>query len=137
VNQNVGFRPDPASDLIRGRDNLLKNMCGYIGGRLELTDLYVVGGDYDTAVIARWNAYSVAGTRIPMGSFFRVQNGQIVEWMDTAVNGTSPAAAANPNSAACQTVNAALAPPAVPAGGPRGAAPAPGGGRAGGPPPGN
>jgi hypothetical protein len=137
VNQNVGFRPDPASDLIRGRDNLLKNMCGYIGGRLDLTDLYVVGGDYDTAVIARWNAYNAAGMRIPMGSFFRVQNGQIVEWMDTALNGTGPAAAANPNAAACQTVNTALTPPAAPAGGPRGGGPAPGGGRAGGPPPGN
>ena len=110
VDRNVRFRPEPASDLVVGRDNLLKNVCGYIGGRLELTELFVVGGDYDTAVITRWNAYDAAGTRTQMGSFFRVQNGLIVEWMDTAVNGTSPATRANPNSAACQAVNAALAP---------------------------
>jgi hypothetical protein len=47
-----------------------------------------------------------------MGSFFRVQNGLIVEWMDSALNGASPAKTSNPNSAACQAVNAALAQPA-------------------------
>jgi hypothetical protein len=109
VHENVGFRGDPDSDLVRGRDNLLKNVCGYIGGRLELTELFVVGGDYDTAVITRWNAYDVAGNRTQVGSFFRVQNGLIVEWMDTVVNGTSPATRANPNAPACQAVNAALA----------------------------
>ncbi len=108
VNETVGFRPDPASDLVRGRDNLLKNVCGYIGGRLEVTDLFVVGGDYDTAVITRWNAYDAAGARTQMGSFFRVQNGLIVEWMDTVLNGTSLATRANPNAPACQVVNTAL-----------------------------
>lgn len=109
VNQNVGFRTDPTSDLVRGRDNLLKHVCGYIGGRLELTELFVVGGDYDAAVITRWNAYDAAGVRSQMGSFFRVQNGLIVEWMDTVVDGTSPATRANPNSQACQAVSGALA----------------------------
>lgn len=127
VDRNVGFRPHPASDLIRGRDDLLKNVCGYIGGRLELTELFVVGGDYDTAVITRWNAYGPSGNRIPMGSFFRVQNGLIVEWMDTALDGTSTATTADPNSAACREVNTALIPP--PALGPTGGQ--------GGPPPGN
>ena len=44
-----------------------------------------------------------------MGSFFRVQNGLITEWMDTQIEGAAPAAAANQNSAACQTVNTTLA----------------------------
>ena len=46
-----------------------------------------------------------------MGSFFRVQKGLIVEWMDAALE-PGGAASANPNSAACRAVNAALGPPA-------------------------
>ena len=64
----------------------------------------------------------LGGTRTRMGSFFRVQNGLIVEWMDTALDPGPPTAAANPNSEACQAVNAALATPpnAAPANGGRG-----------------
>ena len=76
------FRGNSAADLGQGRDNLLKQVCGYIGGRLDLTGLFVIGGDFDTGVITRWDAYDAAGTRTRMGSFFRVQNGLIVEWMD-------------------------------------------------------
>jgi hypothetical protein len=55
-----------------------------------------------------------------MGSFFRVQNGLIVEWMDAALE-PGGSKAANQNSEACQTVNAALAPAAAaPANGGRG-----------------
>lgn len=111
VDRNVIFRPNSAADLGRGRDDLLKLVCGYIGGRLDLTGLFVIGGDFDTGVITRWDAYDAAGTRSRMGSFFRVQNGLIVEWLDTAVDGASPATRANPNAPACQAVNAALAPP--------------------------
>jgi hypothetical protein len=121
VDLNVSFRPNPADDLVKGRDNLLRSICGNIGGRLELTDLFVVGGDYDTAVITRWNAYDASGKRTQMGSFFRVRNGLIVEWLDSAVDGASTARSSGLNSTACQTVNAALAPrpaAAAPAGGP-------------------
>jgi hypothetical protein len=108
VDQRVIFRGNSAADLGQGRDNLLRQVCGYIGGRLDLTGLFVIGGDFDTGVISRWDAYDAAGTRTRMGSFFRVQNGLVVEWLDTAVEGTSPATRANPNSRACQVVNAAL-----------------------------
>jgi hypothetical protein len=109
VDQQVIFRGNSAADLGQGRDNLLRQICGYVGGRLDLTGLFVIGGDFDAGVITRWDAYDAAGTRTRMGSFFRVRNGLVVEWMDSAVDGTSPATRANPNSAACQTVNTALA----------------------------
>jgi hypothetical protein len=109
VDQQVIFRGTSAADLGQGRDNLLRQICGYIGGRLDLTGLFVIGGDFDAGVITRWDAYDAAGTRTRMGSFFRVRNGLIVEWMDAAVEGTSPATRANPNAPACQAVNTALA----------------------------
>lgn len=109
VDQRVIFRGSSDADLTQGRDNLLRQICGYIGGRLDLTGLFVIGGDFDTGVIARWDTYDAAGARSRMGSFFRVQNGLIVEWMNSAVEGASPATRTNPNAPACQTVNTALA----------------------------
>ena len=57
-----------------------------------------------------------------MGSFFRVQNNLITEWLDTALDSPGFAGAGNQNSPACQAVNTALAPPpnAAPANGGRG-----------------
>jgi len=109
VDPQVIFRGTSDADLGQGRDNLLKQICGYVGGRLDLTGLFTIGGDFDTGVITRWDAYDTAGTRARMGSFFRVRNGLIIEWMDSAVEGTSPATRANANAPACQAVNTALA----------------------------
>ena len=121
VDQNVIFRPNSAADLSHGRDDLLRLVCGTIGDRLNLTGLYVIGGDFDTGVITRWDKLDAAGKRTRMGSFFRVRNDLIVEWMDSQLD-PGPAPAVNQNSAACQAVNAALAPPpnAAPANGGRG-----------------
>lgn len=132
VDQRVIFRASPAAgSLVAGRDALLKAACGTIGGPLNLTGIYVIGAYFDTLAIARWNKVDAAGNRTRMGSFFRVQNGLIVEWMDTQLEGTP--IAANPNSAACQTVNTTLAafapgpttgpPAAAPAAAPAGAQP--------------
>jgi len=123
VDRNVIFRPNSVADLGRGRDDLLKLVCSSVGDRLNLTGLYVIGGDFDAGVIARWDKVDARGNRTRMGSFFRVQNGLITEWLDTALDTAGPTAAANQNSPACQAVNAALAPPppnAAPANGGRG-----------------
>jgi hypothetical protein len=111
VDRNVTFRATSSADLGHGRDDLLKLVCGSIGDRLNLTGLFVIGGDFDTGVITRWDRVDAGGKRTRMGSFFRVQNGLIVEWMNTALDPAPPTAAANQNSEACQAVNAALAPP--------------------------
>ena len=65
--------------------------------------------DWNTLAIARWNKVDAAGNRTRMASFFRVQNGLVTEWMNTQLEGAAPAAAANPNAPACQTVNTTLA----------------------------
>jgi len=111
VDRNVIFRATSSAGLGHGRDDLLKLVCGSIGDRLNLTGLFVIGGDFDTGVITRWDKVDAGGKRTRMGSFFRVQNGLIVEWMNTALDPAPPTAAANQNSEACQAVNAALAPP--------------------------
>ena len=81
----------------------------------------MIGADWNTLAIARWNKVDAAGNRTRMASFFRVQNGLVTEWMGTQLEGTAPAAAANQTSPACQTVNTTLAafapaPAAAPAG---------------------
>jgi ketosteroid isomerase-like protein len=112
VDRNVIFRATSSADLGRGRDDLLKLVCGYIGDRLNLTSLFVIGGDFDTGVITMWDKVDAGGKRTRMGSFFRVQNGLIVEWMDAALE-PGAAATVNQNSAACQAVNTALGPTAA------------------------
>jgi hypothetical protein len=107
VDRNAIFRASPTGDVINGRDPLLRAACSTMGGPLDLIDIYVIGADFETTVIARWNKTGVSGAATKMGSFFRVQNGLITEWMDSAVDGTP--AVPNPNSAACQTVTATLA----------------------------
>jgi hypothetical protein len=134
----VNYRPSPAADLTMGRDNTLKQICGYIGNRLELQDMFALGGSYDTAVLTRWNNYGADGTTSKMASFFRVHNGKIVEVFDSVLDGPDPASASDANSAACQTINNRIAADAAAAarrprfGG--GGGPPPGGAPAGGPP---
>jgi len=101
--------PHPAASLTAGRDNTLKAICGYIGNRLDLQDLFVIGGNYDSAVLTRWDSYGADGRATKMGSFFRVQKGRIVEVFDSVLDGTDPASSANPNAAACRTINARIA----------------------------
>ncbi len=110
----------PTSELVKGRDALLRSVCGSIGGPLDVSGIYVIGGYFNTLVVARWDKIDTAGTRTRMGSFFRVQNGLITEWMDAPLEGAAPAQG-NPNAPACQTVNKTLAgfapgPSATPAG---------------------
>lgn len=105
VDQNVVFRTSPAAQFAKGRDNLLRAVCGTFGGQQRLTKLFPIGSDFDTLVLTE--SVNSQGTRT--ASLFRVQKNLITEWMDVVVEAASPAAAANPNSAACQAVNTALA----------------------------
>ena len=119
---NVVFRPSPSSELAKGRNDLLKTVCGIIGGGLTLRSIYVIGADFDSLVITEWDKFDSAGTRTRMSSMFRVQRGLITEWMDSVIDGPAPAAP-NVDAAACQTVNTAIATLAPPPNGPPAAGP--------------
>jgi hypothetical protein len=100
VDLNVIFRVDPtATQLSHGRDKLLKQLCGSMDGARKLRDLFVVGDDYDTAVLARWEQAASRGNVTHGASYFRVRRGNIVEWYDMPNSGV---AATNANSASCQ-----------------------------------
>jgi hypothetical protein len=118
VDQNVVFRPNAVAPFAKGRAALLRAVCGTVGGQQRLTKLFPIGSDFDTLVLTE----SVNGQGTRTASLFRVQKSLITEWLDVVVEAKGPAAAANPSSAACQEVNAALAPPsnAAPANGGRG-----------------
>ncbi len=107
VDQNVVFRTNAAAPFVKGRAALLRAVCGIFGGQQRLTELYPIGSDFDTLVLTE----SINGQGTRTASLFRVQKSLITEWVDVVVEAAGPAAAANPNSAACQAVNAALAPP--------------------------
>jgi hypothetical protein len=104
VDQNVVYRTSPTAQFAKGRAGLLRAVCGTIGGQQRLTELYPIGSDFDTLVLTE--SVKSDGTRI--ASLFRVQKSLITEWLDVVVESKGPAATANPNSAACQAVNAAL-----------------------------
>ena len=108
TDKNAVFRAtSDAHSITNGRDALLKAICATMTGSLDLTDLYVVGSDFDRAGIAQWTKTDAAGNSVPMGSFFRVQNGLVTEWLDAQLGG-SPVAT-DPNSVACQKVNSTIA----------------------------
>jgi hypothetical protein len=116
VDPKVMFRGGPNEALGHGRDNLLRRVCGVMGGKRKLIDLFVVGGEYDSAVLTRWDQTDARGELRHMSSMFRVQNGLISEWMyDRALDSAPSAAAAadaGANSSGCQAVSAALGAPA-------------------------
>ena len=138
VDKGAIFRATPTGELVIGRDALLRSACTTMGGQLDVTAIHAIGGEGSTFAIARWNKIGAGGQVTKMGSFFRVQKGLIVEWLDSTLEGTPPVA--NANAAACQTVNTTLAgfaPANAPAPGPGGALPgalAPAGGGAAGAP---
>ncbi len=105
VDQNVVFRTSPAAQFAKGRDNLLRAVCGTIGGQQRLTKLFPIGSDFDTLVLTE--SVNSQGTRT--ASIFRVQKSLITEWMDVVVDAKGPAATTSPGSAACQAVSTALA----------------------------
>jgi len=107
VDLNVIFRVDPtATQLSHGRDKLLRQLCGSMDGMRKMRDLFVVGDEYDTAVLTRWDQTASQGNVTHGASYFRVRKGVIAEWYDMPESGV---AAANANSAPCQQeVDAAL-----------------------------
>jgi hypothetical protein len=108
TDKNAVFRAtSDAHSITNGRDAMLKAICATMGGSIDLTDVYVIGSDFNASAIARWTRTDAAGNSVPMGSFFRVKNGVIREWMDAQLDGAP--IAANPNTAACQKVNTTLA----------------------------
>ena len=110
VDPKVTFRSRPSESLGHGRDNLLREVCGSLGGKRNLIDLFVIGGDYDAAVLTRWEETDTKGQVSHMSSFFRVQKGLIVEWSDMSDDAVSPAAKGAGNSDACRAVDTALHP---------------------------
>ena len=108
VDQNVAFRTNPAAKFTKGRAALLRAVCGSFGGQQHLTKLFPIGSDFDTLVLTE----SVDSQGSRTASLFRVQKSLITEWVDVVVEAKGPAAAANPNSAACRAVTNALTPSA-------------------------
>ncbi len=116
VDPKITFRSKPTDALGHGRVNLLRQVCGEIGGKRKLTDLFVVGSAFDSAVLTRWDQTDQQGAVQHMSSMFRVQDGLITEWMydvplDTT--GSSASAGAGSNASACRDVEAALSQPRV------------------------
>jgi hypothetical protein len=120
VDSKVVFRADPGEPLGHGRENLLRGICNSIGGKRKLIDLFVVGGDYDSAVLTRWDAMTAKRSVRHMSSMFRVQHGLITEWMydraldesPQSITASSGARSSGKDSVACREVDAALAPTA-------------------------
>ena len=79
MDEDVAWRADPSQPLQRGRDGFVETLSNTGDGASgRLLELYVVGGDWDTSVLA----LRVDDGDAPVAVFFRVQDGLIVEWLD-------------------------------------------------------
>ena len=105
LDQNVVFRANAAAPLVKGRADMLRAVCGSIGGPRRLVELYPLGSDFDTMVLTE----SVTANGARIASMFRVQHNLITEWLDVVVEAPNGAPAANPSAPACQVLNSALA----------------------------
>jgi hypothetical protein len=100
IDDNIVFRGDPLEPLVRGAAYYCSQIVGFggtpsnTGGSFVVTELYVIGGKWDTQVLLRRvDINGPAGTigylggyPVPVAVHLRIQNGKVVEWYDAPTN---------------------------------------------------
>jgi limonene-1,2-epoxide hydrolase len=109
---NLVFRADVSEQLQYGRDGFERIARGVMNGwcDMELEEVFVVGGDTDTVVLAKRIDYfsgnpprgrgpgGLTGMAIPVAIMFRVKNGKITEWLDAPLIPVGPGAPPMPGA---------------------------------------
>jgi uncharacterized protein (TIGR02246 family) len=103
MSPNVEFRPVPDRPIAVGRDAFVKSEARLLQGgpQARLTEVIAIGGPAGTAVLVKRTdmlTLDNGQTRVvgPFAAFFRVDHGQIQEWLDMPLvpRGPTPGAAA-------------------------------------------
>lgn len=96
MDDRIQYRDDPfQASLKSGTAQLQKDLATMLRGlsRMTIVTAYAVGSEHDTLVLVkRVDEFSLQGKKIarPMGAYFRVQDGKILEWLDTPLRQMPP-----------------------------------------------
>jgi limonene-1,2-epoxide hydrolase len=96
VDDHIQYRDDPfQTSLKSGTAQLQKDLAVMLRGLSSMTIVtaYAVGSEHDTLVLVkRVDEFSLGGKKIttPMGAYFRVKDGKILEWLDTPLKQMPP-----------------------------------------------
>jgi limonene-1,2-epoxide hydrolase len=97
MDEECQYRDDPfQKELKNGRAQLLQDLKRLLRGlvSMRIQDSYAVGGQKDDVLvlIRRVDEFDLSGKRItmPMGAYYRVRNGKILEWLDTPLADMPP-----------------------------------------------
>ena len=109
---NLVFRADVSEELQYGRDGferIARGVMNFWCG-MDLEEVFVVGGDTGTVVLAKRIDYfpgnpprgrgagGLTGMAIPVAIMFRVKNGTITEWLDAPLIPVGPGAPPMPGA---------------------------------------
>ena len=87
MSPNVEFRGIPTQPMRRGRAAFIQNVGRFVrlGPTVHVTEVFAIGGATGTAVLTqRIDTITLNGRtrRVPLAAFFRVDHGEIQEWLD-------------------------------------------------------
>ena len=97
MDENCQYRDDPfQTTLKQGRSHLLEDIKILLRGLtgMKIESAYAVGSHKDTLVLVRrLDTFTLNGKQIstPIGAYFRIRDGKILEWLDTPLKELPPA----------------------------------------------
>jgi limonene-1,2-epoxide hydrolase len=97
MDEEIQYRDDPfQKELKRGHAQLLQDLKRLLRGliSMRIQDSYAVGSQKDDVLVLvrRVDELDLGGKHItiPMGAYYRVRNGKILEWLDTPLADLPP-----------------------------------------------
>ena len=97
MDEECQYRDDPfQKELKKGRAVLLEDLNKLLGGlvSMKIEGAYAVGSHKNDVLVLvrRLDVFNLFGKQIsmPMGAYYRVRNGKILEWLDTPLADMPP-----------------------------------------------
>ena len=97
MDEECQYRDDPfQKDLKKGRPLLLEDLKKLLGGlaSMKIESAFAVGSHKNDVLVLvrRRDVFNLFGKQIsmPMGAYYRVRNGKILEWLDTPLADMPP-----------------------------------------------
>jgi limonene-1,2-epoxide hydrolase len=97
VDEDIQYRDDPfQKEPKKGRALLLQDLGKLLGGlaSMKIEAAYAVGSPKDDVLVLvrRTDVFNLFGKQVtmPMGAYYRVRNGRILEWFDTPLADMPP-----------------------------------------------
>jgi limonene-1,2-epoxide hydrolase len=96
MDEHIQYRDDPFQTTLKtGRDQLAHDLSTLLKGlkSMSIVSAYAVTGEHEQLVLVkRIDEFSLNGKSIqtPIGAYFRIKDGRILEWLDTPLKPLPP-----------------------------------------------